>query len=66
MMKHLKHTILVSMFFSLIFISCENSKKETQSTQTATTEIDPLPSWNEVTSKNNIIAYVSDVTNPES
>ena len=65
-MKQLKHIILVSVFFSLIFISCETSKKETQNIKTATTEIDPLPSWNEVTSKSNIITYVSDVTNPKS
>jgi len=65
-MKHLKHIILASIFFSLIFISCETSIKETPNTKTVTTEIDPLPSWNEVTSKSNIITYVSDVTNPES
>ena len=65
-MKHLKHTILASIFFSLIFISCETSIKETPNTKTVTTEIDPLPSWNDVTSKSNIITYVSDVTNPES
>jgi len=65
-MKQLKNTILVGILFSLIFISCETSKKENQDTQTASTETVMLPSWNDVTSKNNIIAYVSDVTNSES
>ena len=65
-MRYLKHTILVTVFFSLIFISCETSKKENQNTQSETTETNPLPSWNDVTSKSNIIAYVSDVTNSES
>ncbi len=65
-MIQFKYIILISIFFSSVFISCETSKKETKNTQTLTTEIDPLPSWNKVASKNNIIAYVSDVTNPES
>ena len=65
-MRYLKHTFLVTVFFSLIFISCETSKKENQNTQSETTETNPLPSWNDVTSKSNIIAYVSDVTNSES
>jgi len=63
-MKYIKNTSFVILFFSLIFISCETNKKETPN-KTTTTEIDPLPSWNDVTSKNNIIAYVSEVTNPK-
>ena len=65
-MKHIKYTILISIFFSLIFISCETSTSEKQDIKTTTTQIDPLPSWNDVTSKSNIITYVSDVTNSES
>ena len=69
-MKQFKYIFLVSIFFSIFFMSCETSEKETQketqNTQTAITETDPLPSWNEETSKSNIIAYVSDVTNTES
>jgi len=65
-MKQIKYTILVSIFFSFIFMSCETSIKEKQDTNAITTELDPLPSWNEVTSKSNIIAYVSGVTNSES
>ena len=65
-MKHVKYTILISIFFSLIFISCETSTNEKQDTKTGTTQIDPLPSWNDVTSKKNIITYVSDVTDSKS
>jgi len=69
-MKLFKYITLVSIFFSIFFMSCETSEKETQketqNTQPATTEIDQLPSWNDVSSKSNIIAYVSDVTNSES
>jgi phosphoserine phosphatase len=63
-MKYIKNTSFVILFFSLIFISCETNKKETPN-KTTTTEIDPLPSWNDVASKNNIIAYVNEVTNPK-
>ena len=61
-MKHLKNTSLVIIFFSLIFMSCETQKEESSNNLTKT---DPLPSWNDVTSKNNIITYVNEVTNPE-
>jgi phosphoserine phosphatase len=52
--------------FSLLFISCETTNNKKTTGDPVTTKTDPLPSWNDVTSKNNIIAYVSDVTNPES
>ncbi len=66
-MKLFKHIILVNVFLSLVFVSCKTTTKEPQNTQTTTIEIkDPLSSWNDVTSKSNIIAYVSDVTNPKS
>ncbi|MCK5815701.1 MAG: haloacid dehalogenase-like hydrolase [Flavobacteriaceae bacterium] len=66
-MKYIKSTNLIILFFSLIFISCETQKKENEEKNVTKQEAtNPLPSWNDVTSKNNIIAYVKDVTNPES
>lgn len=65
-MKYLKNTSLVIIFFSLFFISCETQTKETPNNATKTTKTDPLPSWNDVTSKQNIIAYVEEVTNSKS
>lgn len=47
-------------------MSCESTKKEEAVDAEHTTKTDPLPSWNDVTSKKNIIAYVNDVTNTES
>ncbi len=64
-MKYLKNISLILGLISMIFISCE-TKKETQTASAEKTEaVDPLPSWNDVTSKNNIIAYVNEVTNPK-
>ena len=65
-MKYPKKTSLVLLLFSLILLSCETQKKEKINNPTTTTKVDPLPSWNDVTSKNNIIAYVNDVTNTKS
>ncbi len=63
-MKYLKTTSLVIIFFSLIFISCETKTKESQQKESPKQEVkDPLPSWNKVASKKNIIAYVNEVTN---
>jgi hypothetical protein len=53
----------VTISISTLLFSCE-SKTETSQDTTDNKELsDPLPSWNDVTSKNNIIAYVTDVTN---
>ena len=64
-MKYIKNISIVLVIFSLFFISCETQNKKTTD-NSATTKSDPLLSWNDVTSKNNIIAYVSEVTNPKS
>ena len=62
-----KHLIQISVFtlaFMLLY-GCNNSKEE--QTKKISNEItDPLSSWNDVTSKQNIINYVTDVTNPDS
>lgn len=66
-MKHFKNQLFALIFLSFISISCETHKEENKNNSSAITiKIDPLPSWNEVTSKKNIIAYVSDVTNSDS
>ena len=44
--------------FSILFIFATSCNPKTKTT--------PLKSWNDVTSKSNIIAYVEDVTNPQS
>ena len=57
--------IIVKSFIGFLFltlIAC-NSKIEVS---VATENADPLPSWNDVASKSNIIAYVNDVINSES
>ncbi len=48
-------------FFFLTLIAC-NPKTDIP---VKPEYIDPLPSWNDVSSKDNIIAYVSEVTNPK-
>jgi hypothetical protein len=56
--------------FVLVLIttySCISNKSEEASVVSEIKEvIDPLPSWNNVTSKQNIIDYVTDVTNEDS
>ena len=59
-----------SVFILLVlvaFVACKDNG-DTKTALATTTEgvIDPLPSWNDVESKKNIIAYVEDVTNSES
>ncbi|WP_136481755.1 HAD family hydrolase [Cognatitamlana onchidii] len=48
-----------------IILSCNSQKKEAPKTETVEI-VDPLPSWNKSLSKEAIINYVADVTNPES
>jgi len=60
---------LITLAFILVFFaSCTQNEniKESESNISKTQQTNPLPSWNDVSSKNNIIAYVSDVTNSES
>ncbi|MRX69605.1 Phosphoserine phosphatase [Flavobacterium resistens] len=61
-----KKLVLITMLLFL-FISCKKSEKSTvvnskDSTATAVTNGDPLPSWNDGTLKKDIIAYVEKVT----
>jgi len=61
-------------FYSLILIflfTLVSSKQETKTENNSAVKIeaqekDPLPSWNDTNTKNNILAYVKDVTNSES
>lgn len=46
---------------TLLVISCQPKTEVTVETE----NVDPLPSWNDVTSKSNIIDYVNEVTNPK-
>ena len=51
----------------LLIVGCENINEQTISEQEVVIEkTDPLPSWNEVKSKKNIVAYVEDITNKNS
>ncbi len=51
----------------LLIVGCKNKKEQSISKQDIVIEkTDPLPSWNDVNSKNNIIAYVNDVSNSKS
>ncbi len=51
----------------LLCVACKDNavSKEAPET-TSTTMVDPLPSWNEVETKQAIMSYVTDVTNTES
>jgi phosphoserine phosphatase len=50
-----------------VLVGCKNTTAPKETTETAAMDlVDPLPSWNDVTSKANIISYVTDVTNKES
>ncbi len=50
----------------LLFQNCSEEKSEISNTTTIVEASDPLPSWNEGSTKQAIIDYVTDVTNPES
>ena len=49
----------------IVFISCQTNEKTENPVQDIIVE-NPLPSWNDVASKQNIITYVKEVTNPKS
>ena len=61
-MKKYIALVLLGVFF--LSTSCKNENSQVTNEKAA--KVDPLPSWNEVKSKQNIIAYVEDVTNSES
>ncbi len=62
-----KNSILLIISVLFLTIACKNENSPTATSKEVNQQqIDPLPSWNEVTSKNNIIAYVDEVTNPKS
>lgn len=60
--------IYVLSLFLFLLVSCKNKSEDTtivnskESTSTAVTSGDPLPSWNDDTLKKEIIAYVEKVT----
>ncbi len=61
------HITLLFLGAFLLLLGCNNEKGQTISEQEMVIEkTDPLPSWNEVASKKNIIAYVEDVVNENS
>ena len=51
---------------SILLFSCTQTETTETSNKVAVTNSDPLPSWNDVNSKKEIINYVTDVTNAES
>lgn len=59
-------SLILFIFFTLVSCKQETKIKNNNEAKLEISETDPLPSWNEVDSKNNIIAYVNDVTNKES
>ena len=63
-----KPNLIFSVLFSIaiLFSSCESKIEDSGSTALKNESSDPLPSWNDVASKNSIIAYVTDVTNVKS
>ena len=64
-MKNYITPLLVSIF--LLTVGCKNEKEQKIYGQALVSEItDPLPSWNDVKSKQNIIAFVEGVTNENS
>lgn len=60
-MKSIYYIFLVSFFF--LTINCKEENKENPLSKTVETVVsDPLPSWNETSTKKEIIAYVDAVT----
>ncbi len=64
-MKNIYYLFLVSFLF--LTINCKEEPKENSLSQTVEDIVlDPLPSWNDVQSKNEILAYVKSVTDSNS
>ncbi len=64
-MKNIYYLFLVSFLF--LTINCKEEPKENSLSQTVEDIVlDPLPSWNDVQSKNEIVAYVKSVTDSNS
>ena len=61
-MKKITLYIVIALFIT----SCESPGEKTAIQQDKSQIEDPLPSWNKGTTKESIIAYVTDVTNTES
>ncbi|WP_396158353.1 HAD family hydrolase [Flavobacterium sp.] len=60
-----KSVFILFVLFSLV--ACKDNSDTKKAVAAATqSDVDPLPSWNDVESKKNITAYVQDVTNSES
>jgi phosphoglycolate phosphatase-like HAD superfamily hydrolase len=57
-----KYSIIVIVSVFALFISCENEKKPTAIESETGAISDPLPSWNDGKTKNDIIAFVEKVT----
>jgi len=63
----MKTSIIKSIFLINIFLfSCVQSEKTEATNELAIINSDPLPSWNDVVSKKEIIAYVHTVTDEDS
>ena len=54
------------LLITILLSSCESKNDVSENTSVKNELSDPLPSWNDVASKNNIVAYVTDVTNSKS
>ncbi|MCD4683813.1 MAG: haloacid dehalogenase-like hydrolase [Bacteroidales bacterium] len=68
-MKNTIYFLGLSIIISVIISCSSNTKSNTETINQLNGNVeksDPLPSWNEGTTKTAIISYVNDVTNPES
>lgn len=68
MKRLITYNSFILIFFVLLSSCTQQSGKENKSGKTTTASVknDPLPSWNKGAVKTSIIAYVKDVTNPNS
>ena len=59
----MKNMVILGLVFNNNTVSsCKPNKDVIEKTSVKTESSDPLPSWNDVASKNKIIAYVTEVT----